>query len=228
MFDYISRPRFESGRAAAGPAAVRARRCTRPAFRLVFSLQSPHDTCPVSSMKLLPILLACFSFACSGRGAVRVFIQSTNGLANINYQCTGGEVVRSFALDVTVDRGQILAVTNFFRGPGTPAARGYGIFPASFRDNITVFSGTNANWATNSYSPLAVPGDNRWHSAGPELERGYPGIRVPLGPRRSRRRSALHRDALLPANKSDGQHHLGVQRNPRRNHWRAARASYHA
>src|SRR5690348_15195083 len=102
-------------------------------------------------MKILPLLLAFVSFACSGQGAVRVFIQSTNGLANVNYQCTGGEVIRSFALDVSVDRGQIVAVTNFFRGPSTAVARGYGIFPASFRDNITVSSGTNANWATNSY-----------------------------------------------------------------------------
>jgi len=108
---------------------------------------------------LLPVMLA-FCLAQPAHGIVRVFVQGTNGLANLNYQCTAGEVVRAFALDVTVDRGQILGVTNFFRGPSTASAQGYGIFPASFRDNITVSSGTNANWSTNLYSPLAVVADN--------------------------------------------------------------------
>lgn len=108
---------------------------------------------------LLPTLLA-FVLVHSAGGAVRVFVTGTNGLANINYQCTAGEVVRAFALDVTVDRGQILGVTNFFRGLSTSSAQGYGIFPASYRDNITVSSGTNANWSTNLYNPLAVVADN--------------------------------------------------------------------
>lgn len=90
---------------------------------------------------------------------VLVFVQDSNGVANINYQCTAGEVVRTFALDVSVDQGQILGVTNFVRGPSTAAARGYGIFPASFRDNVTVTSGTNANWNVPGYSPLAVVAD---------------------------------------------------------------------
>jgi hypothetical protein len=94
------------------------------------------------------------------RGSVRVYVQETNGLANINYLCTAGEVIRAFALDVTVDRGVILSVTNFFVGPSTVAAQGYGIFPASFRDHITVTSGTNANWNAPGYTPLAVLADN--------------------------------------------------------------------
>jgi hypothetical protein len=68
--------------------------------------------------------------------------------------------VRSFALDVTVDGGQILGVTNYFRGLSTAAARGYGVFPASFRDNVIVSSGSNAVWTAAQYSPLAVPADN--------------------------------------------------------------------
>ena len=91
---------------------------------------------------------------------MQVFVQQTNGLATINYQCTAGEVVRSFALDVTVDTGQILGVTNYFRGLSTAAARGYGVFLASFRDNVTVSSSTNADWSSAAYSPLAVPADN--------------------------------------------------------------------
>jgi hypothetical protein len=111
-------------------------------------------------MKLLSAFVALSSLAGICRGEVRVFVQETNGLANINYQCTAGEVVRAFALDVTVDQGQILAITNFLRGPSTPATRGYGIFPASFRDNVTVTSGSNANWDVTGYSPLAVVADN--------------------------------------------------------------------
>ncbi len=94
------------------------------------------------------------------RASVQVYVQGSNGLANINYVCTAGEVVRAFALDVTVDSGQILGITNYFRGLSTAAARGYGVFPASFRDNVTVLSGTNADWTPAAYSPLAVPADN--------------------------------------------------------------------
>jgi hypothetical protein len=106
------------------------------------------------------LFLVVWLFAVPAQGSVQVSVQATNGMAFINYQCTAGEVVRAFALDVTVDRGVILGVTNYFRGPSTATARGYGLFPASFRDNITVTSGTNANWSATAYSPVAVTADN--------------------------------------------------------------------
>jgi hypothetical protein len=90
---------------------------------------------------------------------VRVFVQDSNGAACINYECTAGEVVRAFALDVSVDRGQITGLTNFFRGESKAGATGYGIFPASFRDHITVDAGTNINWDVSEYTPLAVVAD---------------------------------------------------------------------
>jgi hypothetical protein len=111
-------------------------------------------------MKRQSLLCCVVLLLHSARATVQVFVQQTNGLATVNYQCTAGEVVRSFALDVTVDSGQILGVTNYFRGLSTAAARGYGVFPASFRDNVTVSSGTNADWSSPAYSPLAVPADN--------------------------------------------------------------------
>lgn len=111
-------------------------------------------------MKALLLCLNLLLLALSARANVLVFIQATNGLAGINYTCTAGETVRAFALDVTVDRGQILGVTNYFRGPCTVTAQGYGIFPASFRDLVTVSSATNANWNVPGYSPLADPADN--------------------------------------------------------------------
>ena len=111
-------------------------------------------------MKNVSLLLALLPLALSARANVQVSVQATNGLAYLNYNCTAGEVVRAFALDVTVDRGQILGITNYFRGPCSVTTQGYGIFPASFRDNVSVSSGSNANWSASGYSPVAVPTDD--------------------------------------------------------------------
>lgn len=105
------------------------------------------------------VLLGVGGFVIPVRANVRVFVQEDRGLARIKYECTGEEVVRAFALNVTVDRGQIIGVSNYFRGPSTTAAKGYGIFPAAFRNHITVNSGTNANWDVAEYTPLAVVTD---------------------------------------------------------------------
>ena len=94
------------------------------------------------------------------RATVLVSVQDTNGLAAIRYQCTAGEVVRSFALDVSVNKGMIVGISNFFRGESKAGAGGYGVFPAAFRDHITVTSGTNANWDAVDYNPLAVVADS--------------------------------------------------------------------
>ncbi len=119
-------------------------------------------------------LLALY-YQCAGE--VRVFIQETNASACLRYQCTAGETVRAFALNVSLDRGQIIGVSNFFRGLSTAAQQGYGIFPAAFRDYITV-NGTNANWEAVDYTPVAVaadlPGDTLpgLNSSGVTLEFG--------------------------------------------------------
>ena len=111
-------------------------------------------------MKAVLMFLGLLPLALSASASVQVSVQATNGMACINYKCTAGEVVRTFALDVTVDRGQIIGITNYFRGPCSTTTQGYGIFPASFRDNVTVSSGSNANWSVSGYSPLAVPADS--------------------------------------------------------------------
>jgi hypothetical protein len=95
----------------------------------------------------------------SARAEVKLFVQEENRAAAIKYECTGGEVVRAFGLDVSVDRGQIIGVSNYFKGESTPTAQGYGIFPAAFRDCITVGAGSNINWEVPGYTPLAVVGD---------------------------------------------------------------------
>src|SRR6266849_8319295 len=115
------------------------------------------------SMRWRVILLAVVLQAITSSASVRVFVQDTNGVAWIKYQCTAGEVVRAFALDVTMDQGVIFRVSDFLVGVSKPGAQGYGIFPASFRDHATVGPGTNVTFDITQYSPMAVvtdyPGD---------------------------------------------------------------------
>ena len=110
--------------------------------------------------KILFRFLIGLLLSVTGRAEVRVFIQDSNGLAVVKYECTAGEVARAFALDISVDQGQIIGISDFFRGQGTIGANGYGIFPASFRDNFNTGSGTNINWAASGYTPLADVTDN--------------------------------------------------------------------
>lgn len=79
----------------------------------------------------------------------------SNGVATVNYQCTAGEVVRAFALDVKVDRGQVVGIADFFRGQSVAGATGYGIFPASLRTQLSGTTGTNIDWNASNYTPLA-------------------------------------------------------------------------
>jgi len=124
------------------------------------------DTCggnrilkATAPMKKCLIILSFCLLGARARGEVRVFVQELGGAACIKYECTGGEVVRAFALNVSVDKGQIIGLSDFFRGESTAGARGYGIFPASFRDHIAVGSGTNIDWNVTDYTPLAVVAD---------------------------------------------------------------------
>src|SRR6266403_4955266 len=129
-------------------------------------------------MRTWLILLSVLLSSLPSRGTVRVYVQDVNGLAWLKYQCTAGEVVRAFALDVTVDRGVIFRVSDFAVGVSKPGALGYGIFPASFRDHATVNSGTNVTFDPPQYSPAAVvpdyPSDTRpgLNSSGITLEFG--------------------------------------------------------
>jgi hypothetical protein len=104
------------------------------------------------------VLLNCLLVA-STQAEVKLSIREENRGASIKYECTGGEVVRAFALNVSVDRGQIIGVSNYFKGESTPVAQGYGIFPAAFRDHITVGTGTNIDWEVAGYTPLAAVSD---------------------------------------------------------------------
>jgi len=112
----------------------------------------------IDTTKRLTLFLG-LTLAFSGRAEVRVFIQDSNGVALVKYECTAGEIVRAFALNVSVNQGQIVGVSDFFRGPGNVESTGYGIFPASFRDHLAA-EGTNIDWTSSDYTPLAVVADS--------------------------------------------------------------------
>ena len=105
------------------------------------------------------IIGAVLLLAASARAEVRVWVEDTNGVAWIKYECTAAEVVRAFALDVSVDRGRITRVSDFFRGESKSEAAGYGIFPASLRAVVVAGAGTNIDWTATNYTPLAVVAD---------------------------------------------------------------------
>jgi len=79
-----------------------------------------------------------------------------DGMAGIDY--SGAELVRAFALDITVDAGTIDAISDFAVGDDN---NGYGIFPASFSRNIVVdpVTGDVSDWAVAGYTPVADAGD---------------------------------------------------------------------
>lgn len=111
-------------------------------------------------MKKCLLLLQLCLLAASARAAVHVFVQQTNGAAWLMYECTAGEIVRAFALNVSVNQGLIIGISDFHAGPSTSAARGYGFFPAAFRDHISVVPGTDVTWNVSGYTPLAVVADS--------------------------------------------------------------------
>jgi len=83
------------------------------------------------------------------------------GVVRIDYAVTGSPKVRAFALDITVDKGTIDAISDFKVGESTAADKGYGIFPANFSRFITVDSDTGevTSWDVNDYTPVADAND---------------------------------------------------------------------
>ena len=108
--------------------------------------------------KSLVLLTACL-LAGPARSGVRVFVQDTNGAAVIKYECTAGEIVRSFALDVRVDKGRIVGISDFFRGESKMGDQGYRISPPPFAITSRSAPG-NSNWNVSDYTPLAVVADS--------------------------------------------------------------------
>jgi hypothetical protein len=78
-----------------------------------------------------------------------------NGFVGIDY--SGTERARAFALDIKVDAGIIVGISDFAVGDEN---NGYGIFPANFNRYITVLpNGQVDSWDSNSYTPVANASD---------------------------------------------------------------------
>lgn len=106
-------------------------------------------------MKKTLLILAVLALAVPAM-AETVAITATDlggGLVEISYQVTGGaNLVRAFALDVTVADGNIVDVNNYFVGECDAIAQGYGIFLGS----IQIDTGGNV---TSYGTPVALGGD---------------------------------------------------------------------
>ena len=100
-------------------------------------------------------LLTAWMCSFTVHAVVSVFVRDLGGSVRLEYKCSDGELLRSFALDLSVDRGRILAVRDYFRGESTAAAQGYGIFPASLRNQVLGGDNFDLDWASPDYTPLA-------------------------------------------------------------------------
>lgn len=106
--------------------------------------------------RTLVALLAVMLTAPAWAGVAITVTDLGDGVVGIDY--SGTELVRAFALDITVDAGTIDAISGFAVGDDN---NGYGIFPASFSRNIVVdpVTGDVSDWAVEGYGPVADAGD---------------------------------------------------------------------
>ena len=110
-------------------------------------------------MKKLSVLAAVLLLATPALAAVRILVEPEDTVVAIKYE-TDDEKVRAFALDITVDKGAIMGISDFVRGESTAETPGYGIFPANFARYITVDpNGNVTDWNINNYTPIADPCD---------------------------------------------------------------------
>ena len=134
-------------------------------------------------------------FIASAPAEVRVFIQDSNSLAWVKYECTAGEVVRAFALDVTVDKGPDHWYFELSAGPrhgGKPRVRNLsGLLPRSHhgrsRDQCELECGASTRpwrwWRTilEARSPASVLPGSPWNSAGYGIRRTPRAVPGPTG-----------------------------------------------
>jgi hypothetical protein len=111
-------------------------------------------------MRKMILALVVVLIAAPSWGAVAIqLVDEGNGVVAINYDSTGeAELVRAFALDVSVTGGTITDVTDYVVGDDNG---GYGIFPANFSRYITVDGQTGevADWGAAGYTPVADAND---------------------------------------------------------------------
>jgi hypothetical protein len=101
------------------------------------------------------------------------------GVVAIDYDASGEtELVRAFALDITVDAGVIADISEFKVGVSVAGDPGFGIFPANFSRYINVDpqTGDVDDWTPAGYTPVA---DGNDPGAQPGL--GTAGITIEMG-----------------------------------------------
>jgi hypothetical protein len=102
-------------------------------------------------LALVVVLLAAPAWA----DVAITLVPEGDGVVAVNYDSTGEtDLVRAFALDISVTGGTITAVTDYAVGDDNS---GYGIFPANFSRFITVDGQTGevADWGVEGYTPVA-------------------------------------------------------------------------
>jgi hypothetical protein len=129
-------------------------------------------------MKRFSLILVVLLLAVPALATVKITATDLGGgVVSIDYTVTSEpNLVRAFALDITVTDGNIIEVNDFDAGEDNG---GFGIYPASFDAEITVLpDGTVPDWAgaTGNYSPLADPCD-----PGTQPGLGTGGITVEMG-----------------------------------------------
>jgi hypothetical protein len=89
----------------------------------------------------------------------RVDITCTNdgNEVTISYSVVGEpNKIRAFALDISVSDGNIVGIKDFKTGVSVVGDKGYGIYPYSFDQVITLDgNGVPTNWGDAGYTPLA-------------------------------------------------------------------------
>ena len=108
-------------------------------------------------MRILMLIVAALLIAAPAMATVEIGVTDLGGgEAAITYNCTAGEDVRAFALDITIDKGTIDDVKDFNTGESTVPGGGFGIFPGNFRDYIVP---TAPDFDDPNYTPVAPGGD---------------------------------------------------------------------
>lgn len=107
---------------------------------------------------LLITVPAMATVTVSGVQEVLVGGEKDCSYVQLRYNCSQGERIRAFALEVTVDSNfTIDGIKDFNVGESNSTKHGgYGIFPAKFRDYIDP---TNPNWVDPNYTPLVASTD---------------------------------------------------------------------
>jgi hypothetical protein len=78
---------------------------------------------------------------------------------DINYTCSGGERIRAFALELTLDPASgftFSSIDTFKVGDSNTASKGFGIFPGKFRDLVDA---GNPDFTVAGYNPIAPAAD---------------------------------------------------------------------